>query len=94
VRKIDRYAPLPIPVVADACWLTWWLLRGSAYGVWLCLRPQLSVPAEGWRIVGRGVRNLDLDSELLFVLLTPLIILIIPIIVLGIVLGMLMLILF
>jgi hypothetical protein len=90
VRKIDRYAPLPILVVADACWLAWWLLRGSAYGIWLCLRPQFSVPAEGWRIMGRGIRNLDLDSELLFVLLTPLIILITPIIVLA----MLMLILF
>jgi hypothetical protein len=40
---------IEIPLlIALLFWFAWWLLRGSAYGIWLCLRPQLSVPLRGW----------------------------------------------
>lgn len=52
--RLVMEAPL-IRIITTTCWLAWWLARGSAYGIWLCLRPQLSVPAEGWRIITRYV---------------------------------------
>jgi hypothetical protein len=45
------------PGIALLFWFAWWLLRGSAYGIWLCLRPQLIVPLRGWAcILSPGLR--------------------------------------
>lgn len=68
-RRLDPYALLPILVMSRACQLVWWPFRGSAYGIWLCLRPQLSVPAEGYKAIGRGIRALwNMDSDILLFL--------------------------
>lgn len=43
--------------VFSAARLLWWLVRGSAYGIGLCLHGQLRVPAEGWRAIGRWMAD-------------------------------------
>jgi len=62
---VDKYQLRPsiemAIMIRFASWLlrlVWQTIRGSAYGIWLCLRPQLSVPARGWVSIGRGARGI------------------------------------
>jgi len=54
---LEREIPALVCGIALLFWFAWWLVRGSAYGIWLCLRPQLSVPLRGWATIGRGLRQ-------------------------------------
>jgi len=62
--RFTIYQPWGIRVILHDVRLLWWLIKGSVYGIGLCLQGQIAVPVEGWQIIiGHRHRQKRLHQE-------------------------------